>query len=505
LPDPKSETSSAAFPAEGPAGAWKSPELPACLFSLLLLALLFLPQSPMLRDLDVGWLIRNGEFIWLNGHLPSGDIYSFTNLGRPWLLYKWGFELYLGVLHQLASLGGVIWGTALIIALTYSLLLYFLLRLGVNRLLSLGLATLAILTTVFYWYTRPTTLTYLLYAVFLISLEEYRMAPSRQIWFLPLLFLLWTNVHLGFIVALSAVGLYGLAAWLLPSTFRGAGSRPDVKLLFIILPFCLAAILVNPYGASLIVKIWAHSNDNLVTQGLTSEMISPNFHETTFIFLFLQIVLLFWMGGRNYPGRPCLLSLVTVTLALGLYSVRHIPYFAITAAIHLGHSFREWQGEPATLTSPGPLRQGWGWALAVAMASFIWIVAIEHYRPGFYGFEPRRVPQEAANYLARQQVGSRPMRIFSWDDQWGSYFIYRLYPQAQVFMDTRFDLYGDAFTRKFEDLRQEAKHRMEVLTPWKVDFLVFKKANLAQPPPASPGWTPVYEDQQALIYRFSQD
>ncbi len=197
--------------------------MPVSLFACLLLALLLLPQSPMLRDLDVGWLIRDGEFIWRHGQLPSGDIYSFTHLGRPWILYKWGFELYLGVLHELASLGGVIWGTALVIALTYSFLLYFLMRLGVNRLLSLGLVSLAILTTVFYWYTRPTTLTYLFYAVFLILLEEYRMAPGKKIWFIPLLFLLWTNVHLGFIVALGAVGLYGLAAWLLPEDFPGTG------------------------------------------------------------------------------------------------------------------------------------------------------------------------------------------------------------------------------------------------------------------------------------------
>jgi hypothetical protein len=492
------------FAAGSLAGAWKAPELPTCLFACLLLALLLMPQSPMLRDLDVGWLIRDGEFIWRHGHLPAGDIYSFTNLGRPWLLYKWGFELYLGVLHELASLGGVIWGTALVIALTYSFLLYFLLRLGVNRLLSLGLVTLAILTTDFYWYTRPTTLTYLFYAVFLILLEEYRMAPGKKIWFLPLLFLLWTNVHLGFIVALGAVGLYGLVAWQLPGVFRGPGSRRETRLLFVILPLCLGAVLLNPYGINLFVKIWQHSNDKLVTQGLTSEMISPDFHKAMFAFLFLQIVLLFWVGGRDYPGRPVLLALVTVTLALGLYSVRHIPYFAITATVYLGQAFRERQGEPATLALPGPLHQGWGWALVVALVSFLWIVGIEHYRPGFYGFEPDRVPQGAGDYLARQP-SARPWHIFSWDDQWGSYFIYRLYPRALVFMDTRFDLYGDAFTTKFEDLRQEALRHMEALNPWGVDFLVLKKASINKPPAAAPGWALVYEDSQALIYRFTSN
>ncbi len=501
-PETTSAPAPGTFAPGSPAGAWKAPELPACLFAGLLLALLLLPHSPMLRDLDVGWLIRDGEFIWRHGHLPRGDIYSFTNLGRPWLLYKWGFELYLGVLHEMASLGGVIWGTALVIALTYSLLLYFLLRLGVTRLLSLGLVALAMLTTVFYWYTRPTTPTYLLYAVFLILLEEYRMAPSRKIWFLPLLFLLWTNVHLGFIVALGAVGLYGLAAWLLPGAFRGPGSRRETRLLFVILPLCLGAVLVNPYGINLLVKIWQHSNDKLVTQGLTSEMLSPDFHKAQFAFLFLQIVLLFWVGGRDYPGRPVLLALVTVTLALGLYSVRHIPYFAITATVHLGHAFGERQGERVVLAAPGPFRRGWGWALAVALASFLWIVGIEHYRPGFYGFEPDRVPQGAADYLTQQQ-GARPRHVFAWDDQWGSYFIYRLYPRSLVFMDTRFDLYGDAFTAKFEELRQGVLSHMEILNPWGVDFLVLKKAEIRKPPAAAPGWALVYEDSQALIYRFN--
>ena len=161
-------------------------------------------------------------------------------------------------------------------------------------------------------------------------------------------------------MAFGALGLYGLAAWLLPAAFRGPGSRRDTRLFFIILPLCLAAVLANPYGVHLIVKIWSHSNDKLVTQGLTSEMISPDFHAVRFFFLFLEIVLLCWMGGRNYPGRPVLLSVVMVTLALGLYSVRHIPYFALTATIHLGYALREWQGEPATLASPGPIRQGWG-------------------------------------------------------------------------------------------------------------------------------------------------
>lgn len=486
-------------PAPAP-GPWSKPELPVFLFIALLLALLALPQSPMLRDLDVGWLIRDGEFIRTHGHLPPGDIYSFTNAGRSWILYKWGFELYLGVLHHWAALGGVIWGTALVIALTYGLLQYFLLRLGVHRLLSVGLAALALLTNIFYCLARPTTLTYLLYAVLLLILEDYRRSPGRQVWALPPLFLLWANLHLGFIVGLGAVGLYGLTAWLAPGFFRDPGTPRDARLA-LILPLCAAAVLVNPYGPDLVAKIWQHSQDNLVLRGMTSEMRSPDFHQKGPMFLFAQIVLLFWVGGRNYPGRPLILTLVAVTLALGLYSLRHVPYFGITATVHLGHAMREMQGRALPVPSPAQARRGWGWALLAAVLSFAWVAGMEHQRPGFYGFEPGYVPGRAADFLARQPQGARPLRIFSGDDQWANYFIYRLYPRAQVFFDTRFDLYGDAFTARFLSLREEAPANPEVLAPWEVDFLVWRKAQLAKRPAAHPNWALAYEDEQALIYR----
>ncbi len=496
--------SSASLPAarradKSTGSAWKKPELPVLLFLGLLLVLLALPQSPMLRDLDVGWLIRDGEFIRQNHHLPAGDLYSFTNFGRPWILYKWGFELYLGVLHHWASLGGVVWGIALTIALTYALLLYYLLRLGVNGLVSLGLVGLAIAVNIFYSLARPTTPTFLLYTVALIILEDYRRAPGKQIWALPPLFLLWTNLHLGFIVALGAVGLYGLAAFLVPATFRGPGAARDARLL-LVLPLCVGAVLINPYGLNLLVKIWQHSSDKLVTRGLTPEMRSPNFHNVGHFFIFPLILLLIWVRGKDYPGRPLLLTLVAVTLWLGLYSVRHIPYFSITATFHLGHALQDFRSSPA-LPSPAWARRGWGWALAGVIISFLWVVGIEHLRPGFYGFEPSRVPLGATEFLARQNQGSRPLRIFSWDDQWANYFIYRLYPRARVFFDTRFDLYGDAFTNKFEALRQEALTNPEVLRPWEVDFLVLKKKQLSQRLPDHSGWALVYEDRQALIYR----
>ncbi len=404
----------------------------------------------------------------------------------------------MGVLHHVASLGGVVWGTAIVYALTYSILLYVLLRSEVPRLISIGLAILVLYTNFFHCFARPTIMTYLLYTVALFLLEDYRRSPGRQLLLLPPLFLLWTNLHLGFIVALGALGLYSVIAWLLPTFFRGHGSSRDLRLL-LILPLCAVAVLINPYGIDLFVKIWHHANDHLVTSGLTGEMQSPNFHDFNFYPLLALIILLISVRGREYPGRFLLLTILGMTLCLGFYSVRHIPYFSITATFYLAQALGK--AESSKNLSAAHLTGGWGWALLGAILSLIWVVGIEYQNPSFYTFPDFRIPRQATDYLSRQYEGSKPIRIFSSDDSWADYFIYRLYPHALVFFDTRFDLYGDVFFNKFISLRDEIPYNLDALSPLEADFLVLNKTKMPRRPAVKPGWELVYEDKESLIYR----
>jgi hypothetical protein len=188
-----------------------------------------------------------------------------------------------------------------------------------------------------------------------------------------------------------------------------------------------------------------------------------------------------------------------VTLCLGLYSVRHIPYFGITATFHLAQALRK--TESSKDLSAGHLTRGWGWALMGAILSLIWVVGIAYQNPSFYKFPDHRIPRQATDYLARQYKGGKPIRLFSSDDQWADYFIYRLYPQVLVFFDTRFDLYGDVFFNKFISLRNEIPYNLDALSPWEVDFLVLNKREIPRRPALKPGWELVYEDEESLIYR----
>jgi hypothetical protein len=476
---------------------WAKPELPVFLFLCLVFGLLLLRQSFVLRDLDIGWLLRYGEMIWQTRHLPEADVFSFTQTGKHWFLYQWGFEAYQAGLYKIAGLGGVVWGTALLIALTYSLLLYLLLTLGLHRLMSIGLCILAAATTSHYWFARPGTINFLLFLIVLILLERYRQSPHTQLWLLLPIFLLWGNLHIGFVVGLVTLFLYGLWASLWPQEFRGAWHKRDFHILLILL-LCLGVLCLNPHGFYLFsyVKQATSSrylNDNVV------ELLSPNFHYPVCVLFFLQIILLYWLSIIRYQCRSLFLTLLSITLAMSLYSARHITFFSLTATLVLAQLLLFGWGWRTTSRVFSP-SQGWGWAAVGMVASFFLVVGINCWRPDFYDFEDQAVPKGAAAFLETYASATRPIRVCCDDDQWSSYLIYRLYPGMRVFMDSRYEFYGEEFIKDATQLQRRALYDPRVLNAWGVNFWVLKKDGLPVRPEAKPDWALVYEDEQACIY-----
>jgi hypothetical protein len=475
--------------------------LPVVLFLALLVAFLCLPTNPLLKDLDVGWLVRTGELICQTGRLPSSDVFSFSSPGRPWILYQWGFELVVGGLHRLAGMGGVVWVSAVIIALTYALILAFLLRLGLSNLSAIGLTALSMLVNLINLHARPGIFTMLLFVVILWRLEVERLSPGKYIWALPMVFLIWANFHLGFIWGLLVVFIYGVWAYTLPVPFRGPGAVKDSKLLYIFL-LCLGATCLNPYGPKLFYYLWQLSQAATMNNNI-QELQSPNFHHFDFIFLFIQLALLIWVRSPQFAGRQVLLTLTIIGLALGLYSTRHLAMFSIPATFYLGYALR-----PTMVPGPErsiPLRD-FGFAAIGIVLSFCWVAWLGLKHPDFYGFDSARVPKKAIAYLKAQSHSyQKPLRVFATDPQWADYIIYTSYPRMRIFIDTRFDMYGEAFCKQFLSLRKEVLESPEVLIPLHADFLLINKNGLTAPIAEREKARLVYEDQKSLVYRLGQD
>jgi len=84
---------------------------------------------------------------------------------------------------------------------------------------------------------------------------------------------------------------------------------------------------------------------------------------------------------------------------------------------------------------------------------------------------------------------------------WGGYLIWKLYPDAPVFIDGRADLYGEHLLKQFADTFQLKGDWKQTLNQWHVKTVVVPaNSTLAEALRRQAGWTISYEDRQATIF-----
>ncbi|MEW6239723.1 MAG: hypothetical protein AB1564_02815 [Chloroflexota bacterium] len=208
--------------------------LSLALFPLLILSFL-LPLTPH----DYWWYLRLGRDVLQSGAVPTTDAYSFTHFGKVLVNESW----LSGAVFWLAySAGGLALTFALrgfVIALAYGGLWGLTRSAGAGPRLAAVLTLLAGLAGSSNWSFRPQLLVYPLFAFALWILWKWEQHPTRTLWVLPLLALLWANLHGSFPLLLIVMGA---------ALVFGRGDRKTLALVF---GLSVLAALVNPVGFDL--------------------------------------------------------------------------------------------------------------------------------------------------------------------------------------------------------------------------------------------------------------
>jgi hypothetical protein len=202
-------------------------------------------------DPDLWWHIKTGENILRTHHWPTTDPYSFTVAGQPWIACEWFGDV---VLATAARLGGVVGLQALLIVLSsvVILALYAFTTLQSGNSKAGFLASGMLCSLAFASFTlRPQMLGYLFLVLTLIALERFRQGKHRALWFLPLLFLVWTNTHGSWIIGLGTIFVYwisGLVGFRLGNLEAKPWTPTERKSISLIFLLCLAVLPLTPYG-----------------------------------------------------------------------------------------------------------------------------------------------------------------------------------------------------------------------------------------------------------------
>ncbi len=431
----------------------------------------------LLADADVGWHIRTGEYI-LNHHaVPHHDLYSFSKPGAPWFAWEWLSDLIDAVVFRIGGLKGVVLTAGVIIAIFATTLIRRITRLGVNLFAALLIALLGVGSASMHFLARPHIYTLLLLSVsmWLVETDRDGSAPSKRIFWLIPLTIVWTNLHGGFLAIVAVLGLTAagsaIEAWIAArektvgqkpasgeqekakpvsflSTIRSANWTNTLRYA-ILTAACAAVSLVNPYGWGLHQHIIDYLQSDWI-RNVIQEFQSPTFRSENMLqFEALLFVGLMASGALFRRKRVAEGMWILFFAYLSLSSVRHVPVFVAVTLPLLAAEVASWWQSFTQHASPGSLpgilnqmaadsvsgfRRSSAWPALFVLA----LVIIGKPIPWPTDFPKLLFPVDMVRAHEAEIVQARLLTT----DQWGDYLIFRNPERQKVFVDGRSDFYG---------------------------------------------------------------
>ena len=229
---------------------------------LILIALYAIPAIAVVQpvgDFDIWWHLRTGQWIVEKSAVPLTDPFSSFGQGKPWVAYSWLFEVLVYGLYTRIGLYGIVLFRALM-ALAIAVAVHCLVAKREPRfLVATVLAALAFLALAPLMIERPWLFTILFFTLTLGAILDLRAGRhSVQVWVLPIVYVLWANLHIQFVYGLFVLGLACTAPVLDCLIGRGQSGRPagayasrEWWQLVALSLACAAATLVNPYHTRL--------------------------------------------------------------------------------------------------------------------------------------------------------------------------------------------------------------------------------------------------------------
>lgn len=405
---------------------------------------------------DVWWHLATGRWIAASG-IPQGDPFSYTLAGKTWTVHEWLADVVTYGIYGGLGLLGLVWFRGALLAAAFGM------SYGAARLAASAPVALCVLIPAAYasqrnWLDRPQLWSFLLAPLLLWVLESHRLRPGKRILFLPLLFILWVNLHGGFMLGLGILGLWTLGEFLPRGGEPDARRRAGRRRLGLVFCLSLLATLLNPHffeGATLPLRYVGAGLGATLQEERAGRLDSP------YAWVHLGLMLCLWLSlllrRRQMPLAHGVLALFLSWISMPRFGDLRIPFAAERHAplfLLLGTPLLAWQ--LAALLSSRSSRWGrnpwtrpaaWG---VVAVASIVVAVFLLPQAPRRGDPEsrllPGRYPEAAAAWLKQHPLPGNLINPYPW----GGYLEFMLYPEYKVWIDSRGDLYGPERLREVE-------------------------------------------------------
>jgi hypothetical protein len=497
------------------------------LWALLVLSVvgIFISLSPTSPN-DFFWHLKAGELIATTG-IPTTNLFAWSlSHDTPFVYQSWLGEWLFYALYQLGGLPMVVFGRNILGLGAFTLVaIEAQRRSGSWRLAALA-AFLAAAMTINNLTTRTQNWSWLPFVVTLIILGRYTTHQIDRRWLiaLPLLMVFWVNAHGAFVMGLLVTFAF-IAGETLQRLLRQprALSWEQLRALYLTGGAMLLATLVNPLGLGVFGYL-RHLLADPSSQRLINEWQPPTPDNLAGMFFYLSILGLF-AAFAFATQRPRIAEIILVSgLAWQAFTgVRYVVWFGMAAMPILVQCL----AQPQTRSTIFGIQReyskvAWRWNLPniinLILACFLTLGVIT-FQPWFKSSLPLPLqyreqfvdlpgaPQlfsDGTPVNVTEHLRELPCEGNLFNEMgYGSYLIWALYPETQVFIDPRVELYPLAFWQDYISLTR-GRDVPELLAKYDIACVMLDleaQPGLAETMIEIPGWTKTFDDEQSELWR----
>ncbi len=295
---------------------------------------------------------------------------------------------------------------------------------------------------------RPQLLSYLSLAVVSLWVHRTRQGHrSRPDW-MPLLFLLWANIH-----SFYPIGLALLTVVVLGDRInKRLGWRPILpddlwRRLATVLIVCCLSCFVTPYGPASFRQV---VRNVVQSAGLPIEEWQPLARSGHAVSVFLSLLLVLWVASASLTEKKP----DAVELAIGFFTtlsalsgIRMVGLWSILMAPFLAEHIRFWtekrQPDPRSLLSRS--------FAPVSLFLTVLILTVKSSPAAYLRAERATYPAKASAVVSQRVALTEPVRCLTLY-HWGGYVAWKLYPLVRIFVDGRADYYPKKVMQEYLEM-----------------------------------------------------
>ena len=450
-----------------------------------------------LTDPDVWLHLRTGLWILQNHSLPHTAVFS-QSAQLPWIATSWGFDVLLAAGYKLAGLR-VVPLTLMAFKVALALSAFLLARrLGRNF-------PVAVLLAIAVQYALPALrpLPYLI-SILCFSIELLLLFLSRRtgnvriLYWLPLLFVFWVNLHVQFVYGLMVLGLFVAAALTEDFCRRSGFGWCDTRLAAIpvrtigaIAALCFAATLLSPYSY----HIYDVVLRNASLAAYIADEHAMNFRQSQHYVLLLLAMAAYFALGRRRSVDLFPLALMVAASMLAFRIQGDAAFLAMAAiAVIADASCSAGKIESLPRVNLGN-REAVVTAVLLVVVTALAASRIPSSQEMLLNRMGESLPVRACDYIRQNRL---PNPLFN-EYQWGDFLTFYL-PGYPVAIDDRTELYGEEIiTRYFEETNGKAPLNSDPFFANAQTILLQANSAMAKALPTIPGFKTVFRDSLATV------